>query len=392
MRLKSILDIEVLDKRVLLKVDFNVPLVYKKKIEIEDDDRIKASLPTINNLLERGAKLSITSHLGRPGGKFVQKLSLFPITRYLSKVLGKKVRLVNHLKFKSLRWITEGIRRGEIILLENSRFDPGEEKNSRIFSRKLASAGELFVNDAFSVCHRVHASVVGVAKILPTVAGFSLLKELELISRILKKPKKPFIVLIGGVKFDKISLLNKLAQLSDKLIVGGALANGFLMAQGLNIGTSLVDKTTISQIKEILKNYSKKIMLPVDLMVKNEKTNRTRLAKADELSSKDNALDVGKQSLRVYKQILRTAKTILWNGPFGKFEEKPFDRSSKVILKMMAGSDSITVIGGAETLASVDGMIEQRLITYISVGGGAMIEFMEKGTLPGIRVIDKKES
>ncbi len=335
--------------------------------------------------------MTITSHLGRPGGKPVKKLSLKPVAKYLSKALGKKIKLINHLKFKNLKETTEKLKRGEVILLENSRFDPGEESNSKKFAKKLASAGDLFVNDAFAVCHRKHASVTGVAKILPTVAGFGLLKEIELISRILKKPKKPFVVLIGGVKFDKVSLLNKLAQFADKLIIGGAFANVFLMAQGTNIGTSLVDKGAIPQIKTLLKKYPKKIVLPVDLVVKNDKTNKVRLAKIDGLSSKDNALDVGKRSLKLYKNILRGAKTILWNGPFGMFEVKPFDRSCRAILKMMAESGAITVIGGADTLASIDGMAEQQLMTYVSIGGGAMIEFMEKGTLPGIKVIDKKK-
>jgi phosphoglycerate kinase len=391
MNLKSILDVEVLDRKVLLKVDFNVPLIYKKnQTLIEDDDRIKASLPTINNLLERGARLTIVSHLGRPDGKFVQRLSLEPVAKRVEKFLGKKVRLVNHLKYQSLKPVADKLKRGEVVLLENCRFDPGEESNSRRFARKLASAGEIFVNDAFAVSHRPHASVVGVAKILPTVAGFGLLKEIELISRVLLRPKKPFVVLVGGVKFDKVSLLNKLAEISNWLIVGGAMANGFLQASGKNVGLSLVDKKVTEEIKNIIKKYGQKIILPVDLMVKNEKTGRIRLCRSDELTSKDNALDVGRESLKKYKEIIRGAKTVLWNGPFGMFEVKPFDRSSKEIVKMMAESQAITIIGGAETLAAIDRMDEQKQMTYISVGGGAMIEFLEKGTLPGIRVIDKR--
>lgn len=337
-------------KTALVRVDFNVPI---KNGRVLDDFRIKKTLPTIKFLQKKGAKIILISHLGEDGKK-----SLKPVANYLKKFVKK-----------------------DIVLLENIRRYDGEIKNDLNFAKKLARLGDFYVNEAFSVSHRQHASIVGVPKYLPSYAGFQLEEEIKNLSVVFKKPKHPFLFILGGAKFStKMPLIKKYLKLADNVFVGGALLNDFLKAKGYEIGKSLVDNT--KGIKEILKN--KKLILPIDVVVKNG--NKLISRKANEVKKNEIILDVGNNSIKIIEPYIKKSKLILFNGPLGKYEDGN-DRATKKVLKLVARSKAESIIGGGDTVSLVSKMKMENKFSFVSTGGGATLDFLAHGTLPGIKAL-----
>jgi phosphoglycerate kinase len=399
MKLKTIKEIKSLKgKKVLLRVDFNVPL--KKvggKITVADDTRIVAAVPTINYLLAAGAKVILMSHLGNPGGKAKADLSLKPVGAALTRILRMKgTAPADWVGKKGLEKI-EAMASGELILLENLRFHPGEEKNDPKFAEGLASLADIYVNDAFATAHRAHASVSGVTKFLPSYAGFLMEKEISVLGGLLLNPKKPFIGMIGGVKIStKIGVISNLLKKVDQLLLGGALVNNFFKAAGYGIGNSVFEVKELKTAKKLLAN--KKIVLPVDFVVGDFKGKKAWVvsvpAKKSALCQKPYALlDVGPETIRKYAQIIRKAQTIVWNGPMGYFEIPKYSHGSTALGQLVAARSKgkvFGVVGGGETIAAVEKTGMAGYVDHISTGGGAMLEFLEGKILPGIKPLLKK--
>jgi len=382
MKLKSVRDIEVNNKKVLMRVDYNVSL--GKGLQIVDDTRIIHTLPTIKYLLERGCKVVLMAHLGRPKGEYDEKLSLRPVSKHLEELLGEKVGFVK---------IGESLGEERVTLLENLRFDPGEKSNSLEFAKKLARYGELYVNDAFGSSHRAHASVVGVTKILPGVAGLSMAKEVQVITEAVEKPKRPLVVIVGGAKVaDKIQMLFKLVEKADTIIIGGGMANTFLLAEGYTMGKSFCEKDECGVAKELLdraRESKAKILLPIDVVVGNLETGKHNGAvKVDKIPAEMQALDIGPETQLEYGKAIEKAGTVIWNGPMGVFEEPQFAMGTDYIYHCLTkNSTAMVVVGGGDTLAAISKKEYLERINHISTGGGAMLELIEKGTLPGIEAI-----
>lgn len=372
--MKSIKSIKNLkDKRVLLRADLNVPI---KDGVITDDFRIKKVVPTIKYLQEKGAKIVVISHLGEDGSK-----SLDIVASKMKKYLKKVSFCAFDFGSKDLSEKISKIKQGEIVVLENLRKNEGEKKNDKIFAKNLASYGDVFINDAFSVCHREHASVVGVTKFLPGYAGFQLQYEIENLSKAFK-PKHPFVFMLGGAKFEtKIPLIKKFLKIADFVFVGGAIANDFIKAKGFEVGTSLVGDNT-KLVLPLLKN--KKIILPKDVIVSslNKNTNK----KIEEIEKKDCILDMGQETVNELLKILNKSKFILWNGPLGKYENG-FGGASETVLKNISKIKSFSVIGGGDTVAIASKLKIEKKIGFVSTGGGATLDYLAKGTLPGIRAL-----
>jgi len=398
MKLKTLKEIKNLKgKKVLLRVDFNVPL--KKvggKIIVADDTRIVAAVPTINYLLAAGAKVILISHLGDPGGKTKADLSLKPIGAALTKILRMQgVAPTDWVGKKALEKI-EAMANGELILLENLRFHPGEEKNDPKFAEGLASLADIYVNDAFATAHRAHASTAGVTKFLPSYAGFLMEKEINVLGGLLLNPKKPFIAMIGGAKIStKIGVIANLLKKVGQLLLGGALVNNFFKAAGYGIGSSVFEVRELKTAKKLLAN--KKIVLPVDFVVGDFKGKKAWVikvpAKKAELCKKPYAmLDVGPETIRKYAQIIRKAQTIVWNGPMGYFEIPKYSHGSTALGQLVAARSKgkvFGVVGGGETIAAIEKTGMAGYIDHISTGGGAMLEFLEGKVLPGIKPLIK---
>lgn len=395
MKLRSIKDLkELKNKRVLLRVDFNVPL---KKGKILDETRIKASLPTINYLLERKAKIILISHLGDPK-KFkslklkIKNCSLRPIVKSSTlRTLGLKIKFIDD--YKKAKEIIEKMEKGEIALLENLRFNKGEEKNDLKFARDLSKLADIYVNDAFACSHRGHASLVGITKFLPSYAGLLLEKEVINLSQVLEKPQKPFIAIIGGAKIStKAKTIQNLLRLCENILIGGALANDFLEDQGYNVSKSLVDKEyTLAIEKEKLK----KIILPVDFKIKDFKTKKVKIVELFYLPFLKNdfaILDIGPKTISLFRNHIKKAKTIVYNGPMGYFEEKKFAQGTVEITKaILKNRKAKIIIGGGETIAAFKALKLKFKPpnVFISTGGGAMLEFLEGKILPGIKPLIK---
>ena len=407
MRLKTIKSVKNLKgKRVLLRVDFNVPVI---KGRVADDTRIQRALPTIKYLLKRGAKVILASHLGRPKGKIDKKYSLKSVYRCLkSKVTSYKLQ-VTRLRFVDdyiglqVEKAIEKMKPGKIILLENLRFYSGEEENDKKFARELASLADIYVNDAFASSHRAHASVAAITRYLPSYAGFLLEEEIKNLSQVLKKPARPFVVVMGGIKVStKIATIKNLARISDKILIGGALANNFFKAAGYNIGSSVYEIEMLGVTKKLLKE--EKIILPVDAKVKQKiknKKQKTQIknVKINELSSLTNKsfliLDVGSETIKLFSNYIKNAKMIIWNGPLGYFEKNPFDRGTKSIAQaILTNKKARIIIGGGETISVLTQLpnypITQLPNVFISTGGGATLEFLSGKKLPGIKPLIKK--
>jgi phosphoglycerate kinase len=399
----SVRDLDVHDKRVLVRVDFNVPLAERDgKIEITDDTRIRASLATINYLREHEAKTILMSHLGRPEGKRVEKYSLRPVGDYLHSLINHPV-IFSHDTIGSVpEKIIEHMLKGDVVLLENLRFQPEEEANDPKFAEALAKLGDSYVNDAFGAAHRAHASTVGITKFVSKSAmGFLMEKELKYLHEELDHPAKPFLVIMGGAKVsDKIGVLKALMEKADTILIGGAMANTFFMAQGIPIGKSRVEVDKLDLAKEILdlaKKRGVKLLLPVDVIEAQEiragapKRNTSRLSPQHGLTDGWKAVDAGRATIALFRDEIAKAKTILWNGPLGVFEIPDFAEGTIAIAEAMAQSDATTIIGGGDSVTAVKQAGLADKMTFISTGGGASLELLEGKELPGVAALSDKE-
>lgn len=373
------------DKRVLLRCDFNVPL--DKYGDILDDTRIFTSLPTIKYLNEQNCKLILCSHLGRPKG-YDKYLSLFPVAVYLMKRFPNKVKFCPKASGKEVSTAVKNLKSGEILLLENLRFDPREEQNDETFVKELASLADFYVDDAFGVAHRKHASNYGVALKLPNAIGFLIEKELNVFSKAFENPSRPFVAIFGGAKVkDKLTLINNVIGKADTILIGGGMAYTFLLAKGVNIGKSIVDLALVDDAKDILDKAQKKgtkILLPIDhVALEGEKVKKVLLLDQDMVG-----LDIGKDTIKLFKKEIKTAGQILWNGPVGKYEDKRFRNGTFEIAKAVANSKAYSIVGGGDSVGAINTLGFNKKISHLSTGGGASMKLMEGKVLPAIEVID----
>lgn len=385
-------DVDITKKKILLRVDFNVSL--NPDFTIVDDLRIKQSLPTINYLLERKNKLIIVSHLGRPKMRDPQ-LSLKPVADDLQKYLPNyKVNLVDDFLNKEASKVLLDQKENEILVLENIRFYPEENENDGQFAQSLAGLADVYVNDAFGVSNRSHTSIVGITKCLPHYGGLLLKKEITIIGNAIQNPQKPFLAIVGGAKItDKLTLINRLTEIADDLIVGGGLANTFLLAQGFNVGKSLVDASNLDAVRRLFFMAAEKhttIHLPTDVGVGQLQGNEKRIVKIEEVEQEDDILDIGPNTLTNFGALIAQAKTIIWNGPVGYFENPVFRAGTDFIFdEIVKNQNAVSIVGGGDTLAAIKNEGHLEKITHVSTGGGAMLEFIEKGTLPGVEALKK---
>lgn len=391
---KTIRDIDVSNKKVLVRCDFNVP--QDENGNITDTRRIEGALPTIKYLIEHNAKVILCSHLGRPKGEVKKEFSLAPVQKELSKELGVDVKLADDIVGESAKTLTKDMKAGEVVLLENVRFDKREEENDKEFSRELASLAEIYVNDAFGTAHRAHSSTAGVAEFLPAVSGFLIEKEIKFLGEALNNPERPFVSIIGGKKVsDKISVINNLLEKVDTLIIGGGMAYTFFKAKGMNIGNSICEEEKIDLAKEIMKKAEEKnvkLLLPVDIHVAKEyaPNPESKIVKADEIEDGWEGMDIGPETINLYAEILKTAKTIMWNGPLGVFEFDKFANGTNEIARIIGNQDSIVVIGGGDSAAAIEKAGCADKMAHISTGGGASLEYLEGKLLPGIECLQDK--
>ncbi len=398
MNKKTVEDIEVKGKRVLVRVDFNVP--QDATLAITDDRRIKSAIPTIEYLATHGAKVILVSHLGRPKGKpeDAVKLTLKPIAERLSELLGKNVVLAPDCVGPEVEGLVAKLVDGDILLLENVRFHPEEEQNNPEFARKLASIADLFVNDAFGTAHRAHASTEGVTKYIPGVAGYLMQREIDYLSGALTNPKRPFISILGGKKVvDKIGVIECLVDKVDKLIIGGGMAYTFLKAQGLEIGDSLLDESSLEFCREVLATKSEKILLPTDVVVvdanpfDNADTDvHSKVVSINEIPAGWEGVDIGPETRIKFAEVIKTAGTVVWNGPMGIFEFDRFAVGTRAVAQALADSGSISIVGGGDSAAAVEQLGFADKISHISTGGGASLEFLEGKALPGLVALQDK--
>ncbi|MCM8770719.1 MAG: phosphoglycerate kinase [Candidatus Omnitrophica bacterium] len=394
MNKKSVKDVSIQGKKVLMRVDFNVPL--DDELNVTDDTRIKAALPTIEYCLEEDAKkVILMSHLGRPDGKVVEKYSLKPVSKRLSELLREPVRQLNDCIGESVKREIDASKE-RVILLENLRFHPEEEKNDANFAQELAALGEIYVNDAFGTAHRAHASTEGVTKFLkPAVAGFLLEKEIKYLGEAVFNPKKPYAVILGGAKVsDKIMLIENLLKKADIILIGGGMCYTFLKAQGKTIGNSKLEADKLDVAKNILekaKQANVRIILPVDNLVveKVDATAKTEIV-GENIPDEKIGVDIGPKSIQLFKDNLKAAKTIVWNGPLGIFEIDAFSKGTEEIARFIAGLGATTIIGGGDSAAAVVKFGLENKMSHVSTGGGASLEFLEGKTLPGIAALTDK--
>lgn len=392
---KTIKDIEVKGKRVLVRCDFNVPL---KEGRITDDIRIVSALPTINYLREHGARVILMSHLGRPEGEPKKEFTLAPVAERLTALLGEKVIFAasDFVVDEKVKAAANALKDGEVMLLENVRFRKEETKNGADFAKELASLGDIFVNDAFGTAHRAHASTAGIADYLPCVSGFLIEKEVKFLGDALENPARPFVAIMGGAKVgDKIPVIKNLLKKVDSLIIGGGMAYTFFKAQGYEIGTSILDADNIELAKDLLAEAEKtgvKILLPVDAVCAKEFKNDTEFAVyAKENMPKDRmGMDIGPESVKLFAEAVKNAKTVVWNGPMGVFEMPNFENGTKKVAEALAQSNAVTIIGGGDSAAACEQFGLKDKMTHISTGGGASLEFLEGKVLPGVAVIQDK--
>ncbi len=387
---KTVRDVKVEAKRVLVRVDFNVPLAEGK---VTDDTRIRAALPTINYLLEHGAKVILMSHLGRPKGKVVDKLRLSAVPERLAELLGRPVRKLDDCVGRKVEAAVAEMRRGDVILLENTRFHPEEESNDPVYARELASLADIFVNDAFGAAHRAHASTVGVAEYLPSVAGFLMEKEITFLGKALAAPDHPFVAILGGAKISsKIGLIDNLLTKVDGLLIGGGMANTFLKAQGHEIGQSLVEDDSLDVARETLERAGERLALPVDVVVADrfDAEADSKVVPVGQVPEDWRILDIGPETVELFKRKLAGAKTVVWNGPMGVFEFPRFAEGTFAIARFLADLEAITIIGGGDVVAAVGQAGVADRIAHVSTGGGASLEFLEGNPLPAVAALEDK--
>lgn len=393
---KTIDDINVKGKRVLVRCDFNVPM---KEGKISDDTRITASLPTLKKLISDGGRLILCSHMGKPKGEPVPELSLAPVAKRLSELLGKEVAFVknDNVVGDNVTAAVNAMKDGDVILLENTRYRVEETKNGENFSKELGELADIFVNDAFGSAHRAHSSTVGVASFVDTtVSGYLMKKEIDFLGNAVEDPKRPFIAVLGGSKVSsKISVIENLLEKVDALIIGGGMAYTFVKAQGGKIGKSLLEDEYLDFAKKMFdkaKEKKVKLLIPVDTVVAKEFSNDVpfHTVKIDEIPDDEMGLDIGSETIKLYKDALKEAKTILWNGPMGVFEMSNFAKGTLELAQAMADLDAITIIGGGDSAAAVKQFNLEDKMTHISTGGGASLEFLEGTELPGLAALDDK--
>lgn len=392
---KTIKDLDLKDKRAVIRVDFNVPL---KDGEVSNDARIRASLETINLVLEKGASVVLLSHLGRPKSKYNPEFSLAPVVPVLSKLLGREVKFIADEAVVSDKVIEEvkQLKAGEVALLENTRFVEGEEKNDPEFAKKLASLGDVYINDAFGTAHRAHASNVGISKNLPSAMGCLVEKEVKYIQKAIENPKRPFVAILGGAKVsDKIGVINNLLNVVDKIVIVGAMANTFIKSQGFEVGKSLVEDDKLELANELIKKAREnnvQMILPVDFVVASELKAgvKTDVVFANAIPEELAAFDIGPVSVENIHDALEDARTVIWNGPCGVFEIEEFSKGTFAVAKILANlKDAITIIGGGDSAAAVEKSGYEDKISHISTGGGASLEMLEGKILPGIDAIEE---
>lgn len=390
---KTIEDINVEGKKVLVRCDFNVPL---QNGVITDDKRVRESLKTIKYLISHNAKVILMSHLGRPKGEFKPEFSLKPVRDLLAKLLNQDVKLAKDVIGEDAENLVKNINNSEVILLENVRFHKEEEKNEPEFAKKLASFGDVFVNDAFGTAHRAHASTAGIADYIPAVSGYLIKKEIEVIGGALENPKRPFVAILGGAKVsDKIGVINNLIDKVDVLIVGGGMAYTFFKAQGYGVGQSICETDKLDLAKQLLekaKSKNIKFLLPVDTIVSDEFKNDSnfKVAKVGEFPENYMGMDIGPETVRLFSEAIKEAGTVIWNGPMGVFEFENFANGTCKIAEAVAASNAISIIGGGDSAAAVEKLGFADKMTHISTGGGASLEFLEGRELPGIACLEDR--
>jgi phosphoglycerate kinase len=392
MNKKTVKDIDLKGKRVLMRVDFNVPMQDGK---VTDDKRIKASLPTIQYVLAQGASLVLMSHLGRPKGGPNPEFSLKAASEALAGLLGKPVQMAPDCVGPEVEKTAKALKPGDVLMLENTRFHAGEEKNDLDLAKQMAALGEVYVNDAFGSAHRAHSSTEGVAHFLPAVSGFLMEQELEYLGRATSNPEHPYIAILGGAKIsDKIAVVENLLAVCDKLIVGGGMANTFLAAKGFNMQDSLVEPGSVDTAKAILTKSGNKLLLPVDAVIadKFEAEANNKVVDVDKVPAGWRIMDIGPKSVEAFKAALQGAKLIVWNGPMGVFEMPKFAEGTFAMAKLLAESGATTVIGGGDSASAVKKAGVAKQMTHVSTGGGASLEFLEGKELPGVAALLDKAS
>jgi phosphoglycerate kinase len=390
---QTVRDIDWQGKRALVRVDFNVPLDGQR---ITDDTRVRAAVPTIQYLLDHGASVVLMSHLGRPKNKVVEGLRLAPVAAHLAKLLGRPVKTAPVTVGPEAAAAAQSLRPGEVLLLENTRFDPREEANDESMARELARLGDVYVNDAFGAAHRAHASTEGVARFLPAVSGLLMEKELAELGGILENPERPFVAIMGGAKIsDKISVITNLLRIVDSLLIGGGMANTFLLAMGYKVGDSLAEANAVEEVNKILffaKGRETEILLPTDVVIADamDANANRKVVPIDKVPDGWRILDIGPETVAAFSKKIKDAKTVFWNGPMGYFEAAPFAEGTRAIAKAMGESSARTVIGGGDSVAAVEQMGLADKITHISTGGGASLELLEGRVLPGVAALNDK--
>mgnify|MGYP001179303978 CR=1 FL=1 len=391
----SIDDIQVKGKRVLVRVDFNVPV--DDNGQITDDRRIKAAVPTIKTLAERGAKVILASHFGRPKGAPNDKYRMDAMAKRLSEIIGMQVKKANDCIGEEPRKAIEALPEGGIVLLENVRFYKEEEANDEGFAQKLAGLADIYVNDAFGTAHRAHASTAGVAKFLkPAVSGYLMRKEIEIMGKALSNPERPFVAILGGAKVaDKLGVIQNLLEKVDTLIIGGGMAYTFLKAQGMEIGASLLDAEKLEFAKEMMakaKSKGIKILLPLDVVVTDDFKNPTlsKTVAANQIPAELQGVDIGPETVKLFAREIENAKTVIWNGPMGVFELPQFAVGTKAIAEALTRCQGTTIVGGGDSAAAIEQMGYADKVTHVSTGGGASLEFLEGIELPGVAALTDK--
>lgn len=389
---KTIRDIDVTNKKVFVRVDYNVPI--NSDLKIVDDTRIQATIPTINYLVEHGAKVILCSHLGRPDGKSDSKLSLRPVLARLSKLLDKPVSFAEDVLDDSTNEMVNKMQPGDILMLENIRFYAEEEQNNEAFAKKLAKLADIYVLEAFGTAHRKHASTYGVAKLVPAVCGFLVEQELLMFDKVLNKPERPFVAILGGSKVsDKLPVVENLLDKVDSILIGGGMAYTFLKAIGGNIGMSIVDNSKVELAKELYekaKEKGVKIILPIDNICAKDFSEDAEPKKFSSgfIADDYQGMDIGPKTIKMFKKIIKKAKTIVWNGPLGVYEYETFKNGTNKIAKYVAKSKSISIVGGGDSIAAVQTLGAARKITHISTGGGASLTLLQGKSLPCVDLIE----
>ena len=395
MNKKTVRDIDLKGKKVLVRCDFNVPL--DENFNITDNRRIVGALPTIKYLLDNDCKVILCSHLGRPKGQVKKEFSLAPVAKELSRLLGKEVKLADDIIGESAKTLTANMKNGDIVLLENVRFDAREEANDPEFAKELASLAEVYVNDAFGTAHRAHSSTAGVAAYLPAVAGFLMEKEIKFLGTALENPERPFVAILGGKKVsDKIGVIDSLLEKVDTLMIGGGMAYTFFKSMGYNVGNSICELDKLDLAKELMekaKAKGVKLMLPVDTKVGKEfkEDTESKVVPYTQIPDGWEGFDIGTETIKMYEEELKKAKTVIWNGPVGLFEFDQFAVGTNSLAKCLGSLEGVTtIIGGGDSAAAIEKLGIGDKFTHISTGGGASLEFLEGKKLPGVEcLLDK---